>query len=158
MSTYFKNKRIYFVLFTIILFSCTSDLDKDIFLEEKEILDGTVIDLVHINGCKEFDADSWFVRKEKKIEYIRRKGQVFCFCIHEDECKMLMAISYRNAKKWFAWDFAYNTDNHDKSANRYAEVIDTISSPHEVWFSEKDNGDVIEQSQHKIYKSMIKYE
>lgn len=126
-----------------------------LYFQETKLIDGTHIDLVHVEGCKFFDTTGWFVRKDNKIEYIKLKGQVFCFCIYEEECDMLIAISYRNAKKWYSWDFAYNTDNHDKSANLFAEAIDTVSLPHEVWFSESKDGRIIEQLQHKIYKQVL---
>lgn len=131
------------------------DPDSLLYLEESKLTDGSYIYLVHVKGCKSFDTTGWFVRKESKIEYIKRKGQVFCFCIYEEESEMLMAISNRNVKKWYLWDFAYNTDNHDESANIFAERIDTVSSPHEVWFSESKDGRIIEQPQHKIYKQIL---
>lgn len=142
----------------LILFSCSKinkEPDNFLYFEEVGIEDGSVIDLVHINGCKEFDTSAWFISKEEKIDYIKMKGQVFCFCIYGPECDMLMAISYRNAKKWFLWDFVYNTDNHDESANIFAERIDTLSHPYEVWFSESEDGRIFEQPQHKIYKQVM---
>lgn len=146
------------VLFVFIFFSCSGgneESDNLLYFEKVVIKDGSIIDLVHIKECKEFDASACFIRKEDKIDYIKEKSQVFCFCIYGPECDMLTAISYRNAKKWYEWDFAYNTDNHDESANIFAERIDTISQPYEVWFSETKDGHIKYHKDHQLYPVLL---
>lgn len=125
-----------FLLSIVIFFnySCSQCEEDEMWREKIELEDGSHVMLYHSNKCSK--NKPIFYVKEKKIQFIQLKNNVFDYCISEAEIELLLEISRSNTLK--REDFSSPLDNSDYHRD-FMNAVDTTFRPYTCFFSLMDS-------------------
>ena len=138
-----KFSTILILLAAICAFSCTSVDDDELWLETKELNDGTTIHVYH--SAKHNNERPTIVSTVKKINFRKLKSDIYDSCISENEAKMLNAISNYNIKEYIdnAWIF-----EEGKTYEEYCSLLDTTDRTYNTPYSITKEGELIKHERH----------
>lgn len=130
----YSNKLICFlsIFSSSFLCSCSKCNDDEVWRETIELSDGSHVTMYHTHQCTK--EKPFFCPKDKIMDFVQMKFDVFDYCFSEDEIQILVAISIRNIKKreqYFFPEEASDFENQD----RFMSVADTSYHPYECYYS-----------------------
>lgn len=119
-------------LVTAALMSCSECNDDEVWRETIELSDGSHVTMYHTHQCTK--EKPFFCPKDKIMDFVQMKFDVFDYCFSEDEIQILVAISNRNIKKR-EQDFFPKEASDFENQDRFMSVVDTSYHPHECYYS-----------------------
>lgn len=118
------------------LMSCSDCNDDEVWRETVKLSDGSHVTVYHTHQCTK--EKPFFCPKNKIIDFVQMKFDVFDYCFAEDEIKILVAISNRNINKREDYFFPEEVSDFD-NLKSFMNVADTSFHPYECYYSLKES-------------------
>ena len=120
----------------VILTSCSDCNNDEIWRDKVELPDGSHVMVYHTYMCNQ--KRPFFCPKDKMIDFVQMKFDVFDYCFSEEDIRLLIDISKRNVKHRENY-FLPIDEVEWENQERFMNVIDTTYHPHKCYYSLKEN-------------------